>query len=498
MSAYIIAIGGTGAKFAQAVVHAAASGLFKKEDSVLEKLNILFVDPDKGNGNLSETTKIIKNYQECYRYVNSDNDIPWMATKIEKFQEGLWSPVNDVNFRLRDAFKYDNYSNDDPIKNLFEVLYTQQERDLDLKEGFRGRPAVGSAVMTMLKQEQINQDSWQALINRVYRDYLQGETPKIFLCGSIFGGTGASGFPTLGRLIAEELEKINSNILTRVKLGGLLMLPYFHFPSSVRGSEQEIYARPEEFLLKTEAALNYYSTQKLKFDTVYLLGTQKQASVDNFSTGGQNQRNAPHFLELYAALSLRDFLFTDKPSKQATVVLLSHHNSNSINWRDFPEKDTVRANLISATQFAFAWLSAIVPDLEYAQQKKNLNLLRWAVKFFTNYQEFNNQEQRDTIRAISEWCKDYLLWIGSLHRSSTGINLLNADFFIEKNEELKKEPDRKQFSKLVKDNENNLEGVGINTILQNLDASNRNQSLTGVVSLATALYHSIININRHS
>jgi hypothetical protein len=496
MSAYIIAIGGTGAKFAQAVVHTAASGLFKKQD-VIENLNILFVDPDKGNGNLSETTKIIKNYQECYGYVNSGNNIPWMATRIEKFQEGLWSPVNNVNFRLRDAFKYDNYSNDDPIKNLFEVLYTQQERDLDIQEGFRGRPAVGSAVMTMLNQEQINQGSWQALIEQVYNDYIKGETPKIFLCGSIFGGTGASGFPTLGRLIAEELEKINNNLLSHVKLGGLLMLPYFHFTSSVRASEQEIYARPEEFLLKTEAALNYYGTQKLKFDTVYLLGTQKQASVNNFSTGGKNQRNPPHFLELYGALSLRDFLFTNKSINQGTVVLLSHNDSNSINWYDFPEKETVRANLVGTTQFAFAWLSTIAPDFEYAQQKRSLKPLPWALRFFRNYQEFNNQEQRDIIRAISEWSKDYLLWIGSLHRSSSGINLLNVDTFIERNGELKKQQDRNQFYRLVKNNEDVLEGVPINTILHDLAVS-RNQSLTGVVDLATALYHSIVNINRYS
>lgn len=91
-----------------------------------------------------------------------------------------------------------------------------------------------------------------------------------------------------------------------------------------------------------------------------------------------------------------------------------------------------------------------------------------------------------------------MLWIGSLHRSSTGINLFNIDAFIERNGELKRQPDENQFYKLVKDNENILEGVRINTILQNLYTSSRNESLTGVVSLATALYQNIMNINKDS
>jgi len=106
---YIIAIGGTGSKLAEAIIHAAAMGIYVNGANA-EDLNILFVDPDRGNGNLSAAEKVLKTYQACAKVVEYDNKIPWMRTKVEQFQGGLWSPFSKLNIRLRDIFKYDNYS----------------------------------------------------------------------------------------------------------------------------------------------------------------------------------------------------------------------------------------------------------------------------------------------------------------------------------------------------------------------------------------------------
>ena len=64
MSVYVIAIGGTGAKFAESVAHLAAAGFYSKGNHS-EKIEILFVDPDKGNGNLKASDGAVKIYKKC-------------------------------------------------------------------------------------------------------------------------------------------------------------------------------------------------------------------------------------------------------------------------------------------------------------------------------------------------------------------------------------------------------------------------------------------------
>ena len=370
MSVYVIAIGGTGTKIIEAVCHLAAAGIYAQDERI-PKIEILFVDPDKGNGNLEKASEAIATYEKFSKTIdNKEINSPlnwWIQTEL-KFL-GLWTPFQKADeFRLRDAFKYDNYNgNKEAIRHLFDVLYTEKERDVLLKDGFLGRPAIGSAIMTQLRQNVTTNESWNEFIEKIDSDVKidANNPPQVFLCGSIFGGTGASGFPTLGRLIAKELDNPEKgNLLQKVKLGGLLMLPYFRFTS--KEDKEAVFARSEEFLLKTEAALRYYGTQDLKFDTVYLLGMPTMTNVEKFSKGGSDQKNNPHLLELYAGLALRDFIFTPKPDERQ-VILLSRNKDNEITWDDVPDRDEVRQKLTNAARFAYTWLAKIVPELEHAK-----------------------------------------------------------------------------------------------------------------------------------
>lgn len=487
MSVYIIAIGGTGAKFAEAVAHLAASGLYARGNQV-ENLEILFVDPDKGNGNLETADRTLKSYQKCAGVIEEGIDQElhwWMQTEVSLFQGGLWSPFKDQEkFRLRDVFRYDDYSDEkkQKIRHLFDVLYTSQERDQDLREGFRGRPAIGSAIMTQLRQEPTSLESWKMLIDKIAADYHHDNNnpPKVFLCGSIFGGTGASGFPTLGRLLAKALRsESQGDLLGKVKLGGLLMLPYFRFSSFGQAEKETVYTRSEEFILKTEAALRYYGSQDRPFDTVYLLGMPTLTSVETFSTGGKNQRNQPHLLELYAALALRDFIFTDKP-KNKEVVLLSRKQANAITWEDLPDKDDSRKKLINAARFAYAWL-LIVPDLEHAKQKPRD--IFFAPRFYRN-QLLRQTSEWDKIQAIQDWSTAYLQWLGTLHQSVGGVNWFNPNAFWDKGN-LKIAPEK--FPHLVQPGG----GVDLTRILTRLDHNGIGGENQGTAGLAKALYRAL-------
>ncbi len=355
------------------------------------------------------------------------------------------------------------------------MLYTKGEREQDLKEGFRGRLAIGSGIMT-----QLGLGSWDRLISQIKADCNQGDNyPKVFLCGSIFGGTGASGFPTLGRRLFNDLKE--GNILNFLKSRGLLMLPYFSF-SSPGQDEKEVFARSEEFILKTETALRYYGSQDWS-DAVYLLGMPSLTKIEDFSTGGASQRNQPHILELYGAMALRDFIFTDKPEKKE-VVLLSRKESNTITWDDLPDKVEARQKLVNAARFAYGWLSGVVPDLKHARTKPGD--IFYVPRFYRN-QMLNQTDEWDKIKAIENWAKAYLTWLGTLHSSVSGLDWFNCNAFFKKGE---LQIDRENFRDIF-GHFNRIEFVRVLKKLNNEGIQGENK---GTVGLAKALYRVIDSI----
>jgi hypothetical protein len=438
MSMYIIGIGGTGAKCIEAVIQQAAIGIFGQET-----LNLLFVDADENNGNLERASKSLKIYQDCYD-LNLADKHPWMKTKIESF--GLWSPFanTSVNKNLGSFFEYNILKDDESaLGNLFDVLYTSEERDANLDVGFRGRPAIGAAVMSQVKLDSLDYDSWGQLMNQLQKDTGGGKRPKVFLCGSIFGGTGASGLPTIGRLIHNKLETLR--IRSKVDIGCLFVLPYFGFTPTLGENSDTVYARSEQFLLNTEAALRYYGSQAQEtFDTVYLLGNQNLSPVKVFSVGKNTQRNDPHFIEFYAALAARQFLLNTTP-EQKKVVLMNRENFKNLTWKDIPDQKLVNAELVNATRFAYVWLSNIAPALSMAKSIGVKNFQKspegfWFVKFFPdrtvfgNNQkqeiDFNDSEQQNAIEIITSWCQDYLRWLSLIHQCvGETIQLFNATHF---------------------------------------------------------------------
>ncbi|MEH2284791.1 MAG: hypothetical protein V7K90_26300 [Nostoc sp.] len=436
MSIYVIGIGGTGAKCIEAIIQLAAIGLFSEET-----LHILFVDADENNGNLERSLKSLKIYQDCHNLSLADKH-PWMKTKIESF--GLWSPFanTSVNNNLGSFFEYNILKDDEPaLGNLFDVLYTSEERDANLDVGFRGRPAIGAAVMSQVKLD-LDYDSWGKMMNQLQKDTGGGKRPKVFLCGSIFGGTGASGLPTLGRLIHNNLD--NLRIRSKIDLGCLFVLPYFGFTSTLGDNLETVYARSEQFLLNTEAALRYYGSQAQEtFDTVYLLGNQNLSPVKKFSVGKNTQRNDPHFIEFYGALAAREFLLNPTPGHKK-VVLMNRENLKNLTWKDIPDQKEVNAELVNATRFSFTWLADIVPKLAEAKRIGVKDFQRgtegaWFVKFFPERGQkkevdFNDQDQQRAIEIITEWCRDYLRWLSQVHQCvDEKIQLFNANHFINSN-----------------------------------------------------------------
>jgi len=335
--------------------------------------------------------------------------------------------------------------NSSVLKDLFDVLYTEDERDVDLDVGFRGRPAIGSAVMSRIDLDSLDEEPWRTLIQRIKAEASSGDQPKILLCGSIFGGTGAAGLPTIGRLLSNKLKKELKSQVPPVAC--IFVLPYFGF-APPPSQDDDVYAKADAFLLNTEAALRYYLTQaEQTFNSIYLIGNQRFSNM-RFSIGKQTQRNESHFVELFAALAVRHYATAPVPP-DGSVLLMSRQSPGALTWNDLPDRAVVAPALINATRFAYLWLSNLAPELLRAQEVGVGRFQKeapWFTRFFRpsagalgglfgrkgeELPEFNESEQAD-IEMISRWCEDYLRWLSEIHNcDGESIRLFDVSCFNE-------------------------------------------------------------------
>ena len=495
MGFYVIGIGGTGAKCIEAIIQLASVGLLPTN-----KLNILFVDADETNGNLQQTQNSLAVYQKCYQLLKGKHtECNWMTTSIQSYP--VWSPFakTDSQKTLSSFFSYDTIKQTKPaLANLFDVLYTKDERTVSLEVGFRGRPAIGSGIMTKMDLDSLNEAPWSSFINQIENDAGSGQGARVMLCGSIFGGTGAAGLPTIGRLISNKLEK--DGVRESVKLGCVFALPYFNFPRT-SSSKEAVHASSDLFLLNAEAALRYYHNQAQQFDVKYLIGNQQFEQLGEFSVGKSSQKNRPHFIEFYAGLAARHF-FMNNPPKGVNII--SRNQTGVLQWDDLPNSAKVKAELINATRFAFIWLADFQGKLEHAKAKgiKELDGYAWFDKFFRGPKglfgiarkelpDLSDDRQQEAIKIVNEWCRDFLRWLSDIHQcENERIELFKAREHFVSLDSLKEEKlahlffdDPRAKDLLEKDNLVNLKNN-----LGDLDISKFAEPNQGVAGLAKALY----------
>lgn len=426
MSYYVIGIGGTGAKCIEALAHLCAAGVVPDGE-----LYSVFVDPDKANGSLERAEITLRQYVSCGQLNLGTTDL--FKTRMVIAEPGVWSPFEDeAQPRLDNFFRYNHLqATKREVANLFDVLYSTDEKTTGLDEGFRGHPSIGAAVMaTTLRLGK--SEPWKTFRDKIAQDIKAKAGAKIILVGSIFGGTGASGIPTIARLIREELKRIGQQ---KAQLGTVLMLPYFSF-ATVTG--EVLKANSDNFLLNTQAALQYYSQQDyLKiYDAVYLLGDYTMSPVNDESIGGRAQRNEPHFMELYAALSCADF-FRDNVSG---YKMIARREPGVVSWDDLPYNPSaadLRRKIDALVRFAFAYLSSYYPMLDYINKNGKSYQAPWYVNIFERNNLSLPAAMQTDLPKLKAYCESFLLWLANVQTSARdlNINLINYQAFSRKEQQ---------------------------------------------------------------
>lgn len=286
---YIFAIGGSGSRVLRSLTMLLASGIETKSDIIP-----MIVDPDASNGDLVRTVSLLRLYGEIHNQLIFDNSL-----KNKLFSANITSLNNDGSFLLplvgTSGINFDKYLKIGTMSQenqaFTKMLFSNHNLSSTMDVGFKGNPNIGSVVLNQFTQSD---------------DYVTFETnfvagDKVFIISSIFGGTGASGFP----LLLKKMRTSQNAALATAPIGAVSLLPYFNLKSNDESSIQA-----DSFITKAKAALNYYEknvTGNGSLHEMYYLGDDFTSYSYNNCDGGDTQMNDAHLVEVLAALSVVDF-----------------------------------------------------------------------------------------------------------------------------------------------------------------------------------------------
>ncbi|WP_255020251.1 hypothetical protein [Cyanobium sp. WKJ7-Wakatipu] len=420
-----IGIGGSGAKCVESAVMLHSIGLFGNTS-----LGTILVDADSSNGNGDRAARRIVLTSKAHKSF-TDGSSPFMEGELTHF--GSWNPLADVihQSNLAAIFNHELMRTTQPgLAGLFEVLYTPKERQADLKVGFRGKPPIGAAVMSQLDVEDLEDDDniWSKVfqyIQTAVNDGGNSEPVIVHLFGSVFGGTGAAGVPTLGRLLHDEFHKLG--IRSGIKINATPLLPYFTFQKP-KDSVSDVFAESQSFGINTQAALQFFTEQSQGiFDSIYLIGNQQRKQYQP-ATGGPEQHNESHFIELFAALSASHGMTHQGNSVQ--VGTISRKTQDQLRWEDIPNGHSgipSVTHLKRAALFSYSWYHNFSLEIEAAEKvtpKKFVKGAPWFLKFFrlgnstsSSKPSVKDSDQQEASALLAQWSAEFLVWCGEVGRS---------------------------------------------------------------------------------
>jgi hypothetical protein len=307
-SAFVFCIGGTGLRVMKSVVMLMAAGMKAEDYNIVP----ILIDPHEQLEEKKNLDLLINDYKDVFNKLIgreiSDASNPFQegffATRIKRHsefdgQQSTKSTPLTQNQTLRDYLKVGNIPANDINQYLVQSLLSEANLNNSLTVGFKGNPNIGTMVLGDMIQ---GQDWWDAF----QRHFKQGD--RVFIISSIFGGTGASGFP----LIMNMIKNYKGNdLIPNALIGAVSVFPYFMLDDPSKTSSDIDSAN---FITKTKAALTYYEDY-VNPDYLYYIGDQQKRSYENNEA---EQKNDAHFVELVAATALFDFLNnrTKQPNSQ--------------------------------------------------------------------------------------------------------------------------------------------------------------------------------------
>lgn len=421
----LILLGGTGARCGEIFVHMCANGYLD-----VKNINILYIDSDTKNGNADYFKRVVKLYNECQKsYVIKESPIPcFFKPKINLFCE---NPVGKtVYFQDIANSSGGNARGFDSASVLMDVLYSEEEKEMKISEGFFAHPNVGAALFAA--NMDVILEKFVKIISTAQSDM---KKIKIFLLGSIFGGTGASSLPTISKYLKKKLfgDSDNKFIGEQLQIGGCMVLPYFGFSRDGLAekvlSESSFEIESDKFATKTKAAIEYYKYVDGEgnngfrvFDQLYIIGHDGKDVRGAYETAGNKQRNLPHIVEFYSAMSCVTFFESTIGEKWHYFATVSE---NKINWSDVYQPVKCIYCFYIMMRFSIVMKSLIMEELfDYKQRnklKEHAKEIPWYYDFIdgkAKSSDLNEEKLFNKFDNISKYCSEYIRWFAELNISN--------------------------------------------------------------------------------
>lgn len=421
---YIFGIGGTGSRTIKSLSMLLASGVTTNYDIVP-----IIIDPDQSAADVNRTVKILNNYSNIQEKVKSSSKNTFFKNKIKSLGEIINEKHGNVlnnsyvmgldgidSERFGDFIDYSTL--EDENKSLTELLFSESNLELNLKVGFKGNPNIGSIVLNSF----VKSKEFQHFAD----SFTDGD--KIFIISSIFGGTGAAGFPLLLKNLREaKVNDVHNQALRNAVIGAITVKPYFKLDSN---PDSEIDSH--SFNAKAIAALHYYQkniSNNNSLNALYYIGDTGTAKYTN-SEGGITQKNDAHFIELASALSIIDFANDDTLLTSDGKALntkqkefgIKNKISDVITFPDLHETTQfqIKENLTKLFYFNLFCKDALKDSLDAPFAKSGDFLID---------QNFLNQT---FYINLSDFMKDFRIWLGELNRNVISFAPFNINYVTEK------------------------------------------------------------------
>lgn len=302
---FVFCIGGTGIRVMKSIAMLMAGGMDTNGYTVVP----VILDPHLDLEEKKNLHSLIDSYKDIYnKTINNGSST---LNSLDGFFNSEIRTINELNNQTNDTqqnagskekfrsyIELANLGADDLNNYLVETMFSTKNLDNPLSVGFKGNPNVGTVVLG----EMIEGADWF----RAFKQHCE-KNDRVFIISSIFGGTGASGYPLLEKKIRlAENEPAVKNAL----MGAVTVLPYYGLKDpATTGSDID----SANFYTKTKAALAYYEGT-VKSDYLYYVGEKSLKQV--YDNDEKKQDDKANFIELVAASALFDFLKKGKPDNQ--------------------------------------------------------------------------------------------------------------------------------------------------------------------------------------
>ena len=317
MKNFVIFLGGSGSMAAKAFAHFVALGLVD-----VPVVNVQLCDMDAESAD-TRSAKELLSLVSGVSAAGAIRPIEGNGVCDEKYL--FPTPLVRDEFDLHDSFvKIARYHGigmgmdaDLPIDNcllerpeddlLLHAFFTKREQQESTLIGFKGDAARAATVYAYMLEH--NCGVLEQIENEIAAN--KAEHIRVFVVGSVFGGTGASMFLKT----AEKLRELDATG-THIHIGGALMLPSFDF-----APRADCDVRSTNFWGQTERTLELFAgrddlvkrhaeDQERIFDRLYLAvlpNNELHHTTANACEGGRDQRRVSGLIDVITANYITDF-----------------------------------------------------------------------------------------------------------------------------------------------------------------------------------------------